>query len=230
MRIVITGGDGFIGKNLRVHLRELGHIDVVSVGRDTSDDRLHAELGHADFVFHLAGVNRPKDVSEFQTTNAGFTEKLCNALSDRGRPVPVVYSSSTQAELDNAYGHSKRAAEDSLKRYASMTGSAIYILRLTNVFGKWSRPNYNSAVATFCHNIARGLPITVNDPASPLRLLYIDDLVSVMVRLLPGNSHSTPAAALVAGRLPRTPRQPPRQYGDRRYARSASRAAAAPPE
>jgi UDP-2-acetamido-2,6-beta-L-arabino-hexul-4-ose reductase len=184
MRIVVTGGDGFIGRNLRVHLKELGYHDVVSIQRETIPDELQAALATADFVFHLAGVNRPLNVSEFDQGNRGFTASLCNALRATGRKVPMAYTSSAQALFKNPYGASKRAGEVEVERYAADTGADVYLFRLTNVFGKWCRPNYNSAVATFCHNIARGIPITVSDPSSPLRLVYVDNVVEVMIRLV----------------------------------------------
>ncbi len=184
MRIIVTGADGFIGKNLRVRLRELGHTDVVGLTRASSPDALATALQSADFVFHLAGVNRPQDPAEFTTGNVGVTQTLCDALAASGRRVPVVYASSTQAALDNPYGRSKKAAEDALLACARITGSPVQLFRLTNVFGKWCRPNYNSGVATFCHNIARGLPVTVNDAAARLQLVYIDDVVEAFVRLL----------------------------------------------
>ncbi|MEA2884490.1 MAG: UDP-2-acetamido-2,6-beta-L-arabino-hexul-4-ose reductase [Bradyrhizobium sp.] len=184
MRIVITGAQGFIGANLRIRLREVGYDDVVSVTRATSDRELAAALAAADFVFHLAGVNRPQKESEFVAGNLEFTGQLCDMLAASGRPTPVVFSSSTQAALDNPYGRSKRAAEDALLGYARRSGAPVYIFRLTNVFGKWARPNYNSAVATFCYNVLHGLPITVNDPAARLRLVYIDDVAEAFLRCL----------------------------------------------
>lgn len=184
MRIVITGGDGFIARNLRVHLAERGYSDVVSVTRATREAELCDALAGADFVFHLAGINRPKHPDELDEGNRGLTEFVCARLLESGRAVPIALSSSTQAALDNAYGQSKRAAEQVIERYAAASGANAFILRLTNVFGKWSRPNYNSAVATFCHNVARGIPIMINDPAAPLRLLYVDDAVDAMIGLL----------------------------------------------
>ena len=184
MRIIVTGADGFIGKNLRVRLRELGHADVVSITSASSAAELQAALTGADFVFHLAGVNRPKDPAEFASGNAGFTQALCDALTASGRRVPVAFTSSTQAALDNPYGRSKKGAEDALLEYARATGAPVRLFRLPNVFGKWCRPHYNSGVATFCHNIARGLAVTVNDPNAALQLVYIDDVVATFIGLL----------------------------------------------
>ena len=190
MRIVITGADGFIGRNLSVRLGELGHTDIARITLDSSDEDLKAALKGADFVFHLAGINRPKDVSEFATGNAGLTETVCSLLAKYGNKAPVVLSSSTQAALDNPYGQSKRAAEDVVFAHGEKTGAPAYVFRLTNVFGKWSQPNYNSAVATFCHNVARGLEIKINDPASPLKLVYVDDVVEAFIGLLTATAPS----------------------------------------
>ncbi|MCG7506266.1 UDP-2-acetamido-2,6-beta-L-arabino-hexul-4-ose reductase [Mesorhizobium retamae] len=184
MQIVVTGANGFIGRNLIVRLRELGYADIRQVTRATSAGEFEAMLATADFVFHLAGTNRPKDPAEFTIGNQGFTQRLCSTLRGVGRPVPVAYASSTQAILDNPYGASKRAAEDVLFAYGHSTGAPVRIFRLANVFGKWARPNYNSAVATFCHNIARNLPISINDANAKLNLVYIDDVVSTFIDLL----------------------------------------------
>jgi UDP-2-acetamido-2,6-beta-L-arabino-hexul-4-ose reductase len=185
MRIVVTGGDGFIGKNLRLALREAGYTDITPVTRATSETDLTAALASCEFVFHLAGVNRPQDPKEFEDVNQGFTSVLCHRLRESGRPVPLVFASSIQAALDNPYGRSKRAGEEAVERYGQETGARAIVLRLSNVFGKWCRPNYNSAVATFCYNLVHGKPITVNDPAATVRLVYIDDVVRTMIGLLP---------------------------------------------
>ncbi len=184
MRIVVTGAEGFVGRNLRVRLRELGQTEVVSINSASTAAEFSEAVTGADFVFHLAGVNRPKDPGDFATVNTGFTKKLCETLAAGGRRVPIAFASSTQAALDNPYGRSKKDAEDALLDYARTTGAPVHLFRLTNVFGKWCRPFYNSAVATFCYNIARGLPITVHDPAATLQLVYIDNVVEALIRLL----------------------------------------------
>ncbi|HCI53972.1 MAG TPA: capsular biosynthesis protein [Gallionella sp.] len=183
MRVLVTGANGFIGKNLLVHLREQG-VEFVAFTRDMKPDDLTAAINSVDFVFHLAGINRPKDVSEFAEGNTGLTEQLCDVIGKSGRKIPVLYTSSIQAEVDNPYGVSKLNAEQALIALEKDTGSPIYLYRLPNVFGKWSRPNYNSAVATFCHNIANDLPVQINDPAAQVRLVYVDDVIQDFLRLL----------------------------------------------
>jgi len=175
MAIVVTGAHGFIGQNLTVRLAERGE-RVIAIGSRSTEAELRSALEQADLVFHLAGVNRPQDDSEFQLGNVGSTERICAVLTSLGRAVPIVYASSIQAERDNAYGRSKRAAEGVLQDYASKISASVVIFRLPNVFGKWARPNYNSAVATFSYNMARGLDIKIHDPAAPLSLVYIDDV------------------------------------------------------
>lgn len=183
MRVLVTGANGFIGKNLIVHLQEKG-IEAVPFTRSMSLGDLAAALNGVDFVFHLAGINRPKDTAEFAEGNTGLTEQLCDLIRASGRQVPVLYTSSIQAEADNLYGASKLAAEEALVALERDTRSPVYLYRLPNVFGKWSRPNYNSAVATFCHNIASDLPIQINDPSALVRLVYVDDVVNDFLLLL----------------------------------------------
>lgn len=184
MKILVTGAAGFVAKNLIVRLEELQGFEVVRFARQTLEADLPGLLAGVDAVVHLAGVNRPQSPDEFATGNAGLTQTLCDALLATGRAVPVILSSSAQAALDNPYGRSKRAAEDVVRSYARQSGAPVYVYRLPNVFGKWCKPNYNSVVATFCHNIARGLPITVNDAGTPLSLVYVDDLVEEFIRVL----------------------------------------------
>ena len=171
MKVLITGADGFVGRNLVAHLNEMPDIEVVKFGRGDDVSSLHTQLPQLDFIFHLAGVNRPLCQSDFTAGNVDLTASLCEAVSTVKRDIPILYTSSTQACLDNAYGISKNKAEEVLATHARETQSTVFIYRLPNVFGKWSRPNYNSAIATFCHNIARDLPITVNDPGATLDLV-----------------------------------------------------------
>lgn len=191
MPVLVTGAQGFIGRNLLVHLAERG-VEVLTIGSQDGEDALPAAVARADFVYHLAGVNRPRDEAEFISGNVDLTRRLCDLLKATRRRVPLVLSSSTQAEQDNPYGRSKRIGEEIALAYGRDTGATVRVFRLTNVFGKWARPNYNSVVATFCHNLARGLPITVNDPSAPLSLVYIDDVVRAFLEVLdePGEGAS----------------------------------------
>jgi UDP-2-acetamido-2,6-beta-L-arabino-hexul-4-ose reductase len=184
MRIAVTGARGFVARNLIVRLRELGEGDIVQISHDISDVDLVDALDGVELVYHLSGVNRPRDPSEFATGNIGFTERLCAALARAAPEAAIAFSSSTQAALDNDYGRSKRAAEDMLVAHGEATGASVSLFRLTNIFGKWSRPNYNSAVATFCYNIARDWPISIGNPDAPLKLIYIDDVVECLLTLL----------------------------------------------
>jgi UDP-2-acetamido-2,6-beta-L-arabino-hexul-4-ose reductase len=187
--ILVTGADGFMGRNLCVALRRDPGCEVLSFDLDNAPGELPALASRADLVFHLAGVNRPKAETEFVTGNADLTRELCEALVAAGRHTPVVLSSSIQADLDNPYGRSKRAAEDFVLDYQRRAGAAVYIYRFPNVFGKWSRPNYNTVVATFCHNIARGLPVQVSNRAAPLRFVYIDDIVRDFLAIATRSEH-----------------------------------------
>ena len=187
MKIVITGSNGFIGKNLRVHLSENGYKDIICIDRDSSLEELNEALKLADFVFHLAGINRPVNYEEFYEGNANLTEHIVNKLIESGKKTPLLISSSIQAELDNHYGKSKAAAEFSVNKYAENTGAKVYIYRLPNVFGKWCKPNYNSAVATFCYNILNDLEVTINNAEAELKLVYIDDVCKSFISCLKDN-------------------------------------------
>ena len=207
MKILVTGAKGFVGRNLCVALNEirLGHdqradhavcsdpaqLQVFEYDIDSTPEQLDSWCGQCDFVFNLAGVNRPKDNSEFMAGNFGFASQLLDSLKKHGNTCPVMLSSSIQASLEgryagSEYGKSKRAGEELFFEYGRRTGAQVLVYRFPNLFGKWCRPNYNSAVATFCHNTANGLPIQVNDPSVALDLAYIDDVVDEMLRALRG--------------------------------------------
>lgn len=200
MNILVTGASGFVGRNLCAQLRNIrdGKAKNYAVGEDitlyeydldSTPAELDAYCRDADFVFNLAGVNRPQDPAEFMKGNFGFASTLLNTLKKHGNTCPVMISSSIQAALDNPYGESKRAGEQLLFDYAKETGAKVLIYRFPNLFGKWCRPNYNSAVATFCHNIANDLPIQVNDPSVEMHLVYIDDVVDELIGALTGDKH-----------------------------------------
>ncbi|MEC4046057.1 MULTISPECIES: UDP-2-acetamido-2,6-beta-L-arabino-hexul-4-ose reductase [Morganellaceae] len=190
MNIVVTGAKGFIGQNLCVMLREHGYQDIVKVDRETSREQLSQVLADADFIYHLAGINRPKDEAEFQRGNADLTTFIVEQLTLNRKKVPLVVSSSTQAEQNNAYGQSKRLAEQAVEQYGQQTQAPYFIYRFPNVFGKWCRPNYNSFVATFCYNILNDLDITINEPSAPVSLVYIDDVCTNLIALLESQSES----------------------------------------
>jgi UDP-2-acetamido-2,6-beta-L-arabino-hexul-4-ose reductase len=206
--VAVTGADGFVGRNVVVRLGELG-IAVVPILRTSNELEWLSALSIADGVIHLAAANRPADTDDFEKINVGVSEQLGATLRDLGRSLPVIYASTTKAEEDSDYGRSKRAAEETLQLAAKESGNPLYIYRLPNVFGKWARPNYNSAVATFCHNIARDLPITIHDPSSPLTLVYIDDVVTDFVNTLlncpsPGFLQVSPIYQATVGDIART--------------------------
>ncbi|VVQ05936.1 UDP-2-acetamido-2,6-beta-L-arabino-hexul-4-ose reductase [Pseudomonas fluorescens] len=186
MKVLITGANGFVALNLIAHLKERSDVEVLRFTREDSMDRLPELIGQVDFVFHLAGVNRPQNPEEFKSGNTDLTQTLCEAIIASGRQVPILYTSSIQAGLDNPYGNSKRAGEDALLALQSAHGIPVHLFRLPNVFGKWARPNYNSAVATFCNNIARDLPIQINDRAAVVTLVYIDDVVAQFIAVMDG--------------------------------------------
>ena len=182
--ILITGAGGFVGRNLVATLHALGCRDLLLFEKDDTEATLADHCRRAAFVIHLAGINRPRDPGEFYSGNTGLTETLLRLLAESGNRAPVVVTSSVQAALDNDYGKSKKQAEDAIFAHGQATGAPVYVFRMEGVFGKWCRPNYNSVVATFCHNIARGLPIQVNDPARELPLVYIDDVVQCLLDVL----------------------------------------------
>ena len=201
MNILVTGANGFVGRNLVSQLENIAsgkarnyaiageELHVLCYDVDSDPAALEEYCRRADFVFNLAGVNRPEDPSEFMKGNFGFASVLLDTLKKCGNTCPVMISSSTQAALDNPYGESKRAGEELLFEYGRETGAKVLVYRFPNVFGKWCRPNYNSAVATFCHNIAHGLPIRVNDPSVVMHLVYIDDVVDELIGALSGDEH-----------------------------------------
>ena len=185
--ILITGAGGFVGKNLVATLRTAGYTDLMLFEKDDTPETLADYCRRAAFVVHLAGINRPTDPSEFYTGNAGLTDTLLTDLEAAGNTAPVLVTSSTQAELDNDYGKSKRQAEEAVFAHRRRTGAMVYVFRMPGVFGKWCRPNYNSVVATFCHNVAHGLPIQVRDSAFSLPLVYIDDVVACILAAFDGD-------------------------------------------
>lgn len=220
MNILVTGAKGFVGRNLcaalknirdgkdrREKYRPLLPLEIFEYDLSSTPEELDEWCSGADFVFNLAGVNRPKEQSEFMEGNFGFASTLLGTLERHGNTCPVMLASSAQASLEgryagSPYGESKLAGERLFREYSERTGAPVLIYRFPNVFGKWCRPNYNSAVATFCHNIANGLPVTVNDPSTELELLHIDDLVSSMLDALLGEREviDTPEGPLcVAG-------------------------------
>lgn len=186
MKILVTGAKGFVGRNLIAELKNQGYETVFEYDLNTPDHLLEEYCNQANFVYHLAGVNRPKKEEEFMDGNFGFTSKLLNCLKSVNNTCPVMISSSIQAELSSPYGESKKAGEDLLRSYQKDTGAQTYIYRFSNLYGKWSRPNYNTVVATFCYKIARGEQVLVNDPNAEISLCYIDDVVSELIRCLEG--------------------------------------------
>lgn len=180
-KVLVTGAKGFIGKNLVLELKNRKTFEIFECDVDTTEEQLAQFAKECEFVFHLAGVNRPQRTEEFMKGNYGFTTKLLEILQKNGNRSPILMSSSIQAKLDNDYGKSKKAGEDYILDYGTNNSIATYVFRLPNVYGKWCRPNYNSAIATFCNNIARGLEIKVNDRSTLLTVVYIDDVVNAFI-------------------------------------------------
>lgn len=183
--ILITGSEGFIGKNLKIGIeKSLPNINILHFTNASTKKDLENLTLKADLIFHLAGVNRPKDLNDFYEVNRGLTEDICEILLNAKKITPIVFTSTTQAIKDNDYGKSKLAAEEFLEDFSKKNNSKVYIYRLNNIFGKWCKPDYNSVVATFCHNISKGLDIQINDPNSELKLIYIDDVISEFLDII----------------------------------------------
>ena len=186
MNVLVTGAKGFIGKNLVVYLKRIANVSLWEYDIDSPPEAMEDGLAAADVVYHLAGVNRPEHVEEYETGNAGLTRHMCSILRKHKRKPVLVFSSSSQAAVDNPYGISKRSAEEAVLGFGRDTGASVFVFRLPGVFGKWCRPNYNSVVATFCHHIARDLPISISDPDCEIELVYVDDVVQSFVGILSG--------------------------------------------
>lgn len=187
MKILVTGSQGFLAKNLILRLKELKKYEIFEFNREHSLNDLNELVLKSDFIFHLAGTNRPKSESEFDTDNSDLTKYLCECLKNSPKPVPVVFSSSTQAEKNNPYGESKKKSEDSLLQLKEK--NPLFIYRLPNVFGKWCRPNYNSVVATFCFNLTNDLPLSIHDSGAMVYLVYVDDVIDSFIELLSKSNH-----------------------------------------
>lgn len=188
MKVLVTGAKGFIGKNLVATLNEIRKKDnsyeVIEIDRNNSKEDFETGILNADFIVHLAGINRPKDENEFEKGNKNLTEEMINVLKINDKKTPILITSSIQADLDNPYGKSKKGAEEALLKYSAENNSKVYIYRLPNVFGKWCKPNYNSAIATFCNNIARGEEVWVSDTSKEMTLVYIDDVVRNIIKTI----------------------------------------------
>jgi len=190
MRVLVTGSQGFMGKNLLERLGRIDGLEIDTFSREDSTDSLIRKVSQTDFIFHLAGINRPDNEEEFFQGNRDLTQKIVSAANQSSTKPSILMSSSTQVERDNAYGKSKFEGEKALKNYAKESGATVYIYRLPNVFGKWSQPNYNTVIATWCHNITHDLPVEINDKSVELNLVYIDDVVDHFARHLDENGKS----------------------------------------
>lgn len=195
--VLITGGRGFLGRNLAAHLAEHKNCVIRVLHRESTTEDLKKFLLEADVIFHLAGVNRPGDASEFESGNVGLTQRICRILREAGHSPKIIFSSSIQAQAVNPYGASKAKSEDVLRQFSAETGACVRIYRLKNLFGKWCRPNYNSVIATFCHNIAKDLPIFVSDPVHEVELSYVDDVVVEFLGEIDGRETSIVAGGAI---------------------------------
>lgn len=209
MKILVTGAKGFIGKNLCFRLEEEGFNDIVRIDREHSKQELDNALETADFIYHLAGVNRPKNENEFKKGNTDLISYIVSKLKELNRVTPILLTSSIQAEQSNPYGASKALAENVVTEYGLQAQAKVYIYRLPNVFGKWCKPNYNSMVATFCHNVANDLPLMINDPAAEVNLVYIDTVCDHFIRHLshddePGEQKISPVYPTTVGEVANT--------------------------
>ncbi len=190
MKILITGSNGFIAKNLIEHLKRNESLELYLYSKKDSLNILKAYVKEVDFIFHLAGINRPKNVEEFYEGNSNLTKNIINILKKENKQTPILLSSSTQSDLDNDYGKSKKESEELLVKYSEETNTNVFIYKLPNVFGKWSKPNYNSVVSTWCYNISHNLDIQINDKNAKLNLVYIDDVIKSFIEKLDLNSTS----------------------------------------
>lgn len=184
MKILVTGANGFVAKNLIQFLSEKDDVEILKLYRNSTEQELEQFVLDAEWIVHLAGVNRPENDAEFIEGNVSLTEKICEILRSHQKKTPIILSSSIQAEKDNVYGQSKLGGEQALIKLNQENANPVYISRMVNIFGKWSKPNYNSAVATFCYNIANDLPIQINDPDALIRLVYVDDVVETIWDIL----------------------------------------------
>lgn len=190
MKILLTGANGFIAKNLIEILKRSGYTDLFFFHKETTEYDLEEYIKNSDFIFHLAGVNRPDTLNEFYTGNTTLTEKIITLIKKYNRKIPILFTSSTQAIDDNDYGKSKLSAEILIQKYSQETGASAYIYRLPNVFGKWGKPNYNSVISTWCYNITRDIPIEISNPSKILNLVYIGDVVSHFLTQLTNHTHT----------------------------------------
>lgn len=189
--VLVTGSNGFIARNLIQRLKELNRYNIIEFSRHNTLDELSRAVEGAHIIYHLAGVNRPERIKDFEKDNAGLTQTITDCIKKSDRNIPIVFSSSMQANSDNPYGRSKKKAEEILIDFAKSTGNELYIFRLPNIFGKWSRPNYNSVVATFCYNISHNLNIEISDESKEINLAYIDEVCEAFIDILKGNVNNS---------------------------------------